>query len=193
MNVHSEILNVTIRDLRHANAAINLLETASSNAADIIRKFSLKTLQLEGGIHLLETISFIQISLFHLKLDLTNLKIGLQMLKTYASPLIVPNDIFIDILGTASIRLPCLLFPAETEFLSLYRDISQVYTRHMASKGTLCYYLLLHMREDPSDIFDVFKIDALPYPLDDYYDNYFVQVQPTATYLAVTKNRNVYL
>lgn len=43
LNVHSGILNITIRDLRHANAAIKRLEAATGNAGDIISRFSIKT------------------------------------------------------------------------------------------------------------------------------------------------------
>lgn len=52
--MHSEILNITIRDLRHASAAGKCLEGAASNATDIIRRFSVKTQESEGETRLLE-------------------------------------------------------------------------------------------------------------------------------------------
>lgn len=51
--------------------------------------------------------------------------------------------------------------------------------------------LAVPMRGDPSDLFDVFKSNILPYMLPDA--NYFVQTVPSAKYLAVAKNRNAYI
>ncbi|KAG0722437.1 hypothetical protein GWK47_044479 [Chionoecetes opilio] len=194
LNIHSEILNITIRDLRHINSAISRLETAAETAADIIRRFSIKTLEIEGDVRLIETISLIQLALSDLDHDFTNLKIGfMEMLQTYISPLIIPDDVLLDILKKASPRLPGLLFPAEPECLSLYQDISTVYTRRTAFKGSLCYYLVIPMKGDPSDLFDVFEIHAFPSQIPSIDPKYFVQITPDARYLAVSEDRNMYM
>ena len=138
LNVHSEILNITIRDLRHVHSAINRLEVASNNTAKIIRHFSLKSILIEREVHLLETIAMLQLALSDLNHDLTNLKIGLhEMLETYVSSFIIPDEAFLTILKQASLKLPGLLFPAEPELLSVYRDISVVISRQMDSGNSL--------------------------------------------------------
>lgn len=48
LNAHSQILNVTIREMRSLKSALRRLEAASSLSHQIIRQFSIKTLQIEG-------------------------------------------------------------------------------------------------------------------------------------------------
>lgn len=85
-----------------------------------------------------------------------------------------------------TLKLPGLLFSAELEFLSLCRDITQVYTRRVALRGTLCYHLCVPVCGDPSDLFDVFKFFSFLYKLNEY----FVQTFPSPKRLAVSEDRN---
>ena len=192
LNVHTEILNITVRDLRHIHSAIDKLEAAANNTANIIRHFSIKTSMIEEELRMLETIALLQLALSDLNHDLTSMKLGFQeMLDTYASTFVIPDAVFLNILKEASLKLPGLLFPAEPEFLSVYRDISTVYTRQMATGGYLCFYLLIPMKGDPADVFDIFRMSSLPYPLQN--SSYFVETVPASKYLAVTEDRNAYM
>ncbi|XP_050693841.1 uncharacterized protein LOC126984264 [Eriocheir sinensis] len=192
LNLHTEVLNATVRDLRHLHSAISRLESASALASAIIRQFSLRTLQIEGEMRILETILLIQLALSDLNHDTLNLKLGLQqMSQTQVSPLIIPNDVLLRVLRNASLHYPGLLFPAAHEYLALYRDVSRVISKGALSLGTLHFYLQIPMKGDPSDVFDVFKMDALPFHLDD--TPYFLHTDTLSTYLAVSEDRTHYM
>ncbi|KAG0722163.1 hypothetical protein GWK47_006116 [Chionoecetes opilio] len=83
LTIHSEILNIALPDLGPITSPISRLETAAETVADIIRRFSIKTLETGGDVRLLETISFIQLALSDLDHDFTYLNIGfMEMLQT---------------------------------------------------------------------------------------------------------------
>ncbi|XP_050721311.1 uncharacterized protein LOC127001149 [Eriocheir sinensis] len=192
LNLHQEVLNATVRDLRHVHSAISRLESASALASAIIRQFSLRTLQIEGEMRILETILLIQLALSDLNHDTLNLKLGLQQLsQTQVSPLLLPNDVLFRVLSNASLHYPGLLFPAAHEYLALYRDVSRVISKGTLSSGTLHFYLQIPMKGDPSDVFDVFKMDALPFHLEG--TPYFLHTDTLSTYLAVSEDRTHYM
>ncbi len=61
----------------------------------------------------------------------------------------------------------------------------------MALESSLCYYPLVPTRGDPADVFDLFHIHDLPYPLKN--SSYFVKTVPAAKCLAVAEDRNAYM
>ena len=191
LNVHTKLLNITIRDMRHIQSAIERLETAANNTFKLIRQFSLQTQELMGEMTILETTVLLQLALSDLNHDLNNLKLGLQdMMYSNVSPLIINDEVFIQLLRNASTRLSGLIFPPQPQFLSMYRDISRIYTRTQRSDvNILVFYLLVPMRGDPQDIFDVFRLHQLPVKMHDT----FVQIQTNAKYLAVSEDRRSYI
>lgn len=109
-NLHTEVLNATVRDLHHIHSAISLLESAPALANAIIRQFSLKTLQIKGEMLIVETLILLKLSLSDLNNDTLNLKLGLQQLpQTQVSPLMIPNDVLLQVLRDASHHYPGLL------------------------------------------------------------------------------------
>lgn len=60
---NSEILNAAVRDLRYIHAGVGRLDTASKSASAVIRRFSLKTLEIEGEMWILEALMLLQLLL----------------------------------------------------------------------------------------------------------------------------------
>ena len=50
LNVHSKVLNSTIRNMSHMQAALVKIQKAANISYNIIRQYSLKTLELEGDL-----------------------------------------------------------------------------------------------------------------------------------------------
>ncbi len=126
-----EILNIAIRVLRHVHSVINRLEVAANNAAKITRHFSIKTRIIEKEIHLHGTVALIQLALSDLNHDLTNLKLGFQeMLETFASSLIIPDDAFLTIIKHASLNPKFDVPFGASIFICLQRHFHSIYETH---------------------------------------------------------------
>lgn len=113
------------------------------------------------------------------------------MSQTQVSPLILTNGVLLEVLRKASLHYPGLLFPAEQEYLALYRDVSRIISKGALSSGILHYYLQISMISDPFDTFDVFNMDALPFHINSM--PYFLHTNTSASYLAGSANCNHYL
>ncbi len=94
------------------------------------------------------------------------------------------------ILKAASVRAPGLLFPADPEFLAVYRDLIRVTSKPTPTLGQLNFYLSIPLCGDPSDTFDVFEIHSLPFSLPNA--SHFMQHIPSSPYVAFTENRRLY-
>ena len=91
--------------------------------------------------------------------------------------MIVSDDNLLGILKKASLKTPGSLFPAVPEYLAMYRDIIKVVSRSATLSGLYSFYLTIPLQGDKADIFDIFRIDSLPYALPN--SPYFVQNQST--------------
>ena len=191
LNVHSSILNMTIREMRSMESALSKLQEATDLSSRIIREFSIQTLTIEGEQRMLEALMNLELALIALSNDNINLKMGLlALLQTRVTPFIISDDVLLSILKEASIRPPGLLFPPVPEYVALYRDVIRVTSRPTIQFDSHSFYFTIPMRGNPVDTFDVFQIDSLPYALPGA--NYYVQNRPVAKYIAISEDRNTY-
>ena len=191
LNVHSTILNSTMREMRSLQAGITRLEMASVLTRKVIREFSVKTRKINEAEKLLEALLHLQLAIFDINHDILNLKLGLQdMIEAKLSTFIIPNDVLLSILRDAYSKVSGLLFPITPDFLGLWRDFITVSIRYSNTPGTINFYLSLPLQGDPNDMFDVFRIQSLPYPIPG--SNYFMQMQTQAKYIVVSENRKRY-
>lgn len=58
------------------------------------------------------------------------------------------------------------------KYLALYKDVSRVISKSASSLGTIHFYMQISIKGDPTDVFDVFKIDVLPFHIAD--TTYFI-------------------
>lgn len=191
LNVHSTTLNVTIRNMNSMHAALDRLSSAVNISHNIIRKFTLKTLELQGEQKLFQALLDLELALGHISTDILDFKLGLQaLLQTYVTPTIVSDKQLLEILQEASFRPPGLLFPAVPDYLAIHRDMLRVTSRSTASTSNRNFYFSIPLRGDPPDVFDVFRIDSLPFSLPN--STFFVQHEVTSKYIAFTENRKLY-
>ena len=121
LNVHSSTLNITLRDMRALQAATRRLEDAVNVSQSIIRKFSIKTQQIEVEQRMFKALLNLELALIEISNDTMNLKMGLlSLVQTYVTPMIVSDDNLLGILKEASLKTPGLLFPAVPEYLAMY-------------------------------------------------------------------------
>ena len=78
LNVHSRILNSTIRDVSHMQAAILKIQKAANISYGIIRMYSLKTLELESEVKIYEALFNLQLALSDIIADHVRIKLGIQ-------------------------------------------------------------------------------------------------------------------
>lgn len=60
LNLHSKLLNVTMRDISSISSTVKLIERAQEVSGKIIRQFSLNLLSMENAIQLQEAVLDIQ-------------------------------------------------------------------------------------------------------------------------------------
>lgn len=121
LNLHTRILNIATRNMHtmHMQSALQRLSSAVNTSFSVLRKFSARTLQLEGEQHLLEVLFDIELALSLINDDILDLKLGLQaLLQTFVTPSIVSDANLLRILKQAAIHPLRLLFPAVEEYLS---------------------------------------------------------------------------
>lgn len=191
LNVHSKLLNINVRKMTVIEAALIKLKKASSLAHSIIDELNSNTLALEIQTRMIESLLALQISLSDIRSDIINVKLGLdKMIQMELSPYIMPSDILLDALSEASLRTPGLLYPARSEFLSLYRDTIHVISRPTNIRNIFFFYLLVPLRGNPGDMFDVFRINALPFRIPN--SSHYLQTHLSAKFLAISEDRNTY-
>ena len=139
---------------------------------------------------MLETLLHAQLALSIIFADHINLRIGLQtMMETYVSPHIVTNTRLLKLLDDISVNTPGLLFPLKSDFLGLYRAAIRVVHKMTVLHG-LRFYLLIPLRGNPTDTFDVFGMASLPYLIP--RTNAFMLHTPSKHYLVISESRTHY-
>ena len=153
--MHFHILNVTLSDLTNVHQALDKLETATRMTKKLSNTMNTKITETNQGVMMLEFLSVISA-------DHINLRIRLQtMMETHVSPHIVTNTMLLKLLDDISVKTIGLLFPPKPEFLGLHRAAIQIV--HKTALDGWSFYLLILLRGDPTDIFDVLRMDSLPY------------------------------
>lgn len=191
LNLHNQVLNITTRNMQTMHSALQRLSSAVNTSFSVLREFSSKTLQLEGEQRLLKALFDIELALGLINDDILELKIGLQsLLQTFITPSIISDSKLLEILRTAAVHPSGLLFPAVTEYLSLYRDLIRVTSRPTYVTNTRNFYLTIPLRGNPSDTFDVFRVDSLPFSLPN--STLFAYYLSNYKYFAITENRKAY-
>lgn len=128
LNIHSQVINVTLKELTNVHQALEKLESATRVTKTLLNKMEKHIEQNEKTILSLEILLHIQLALTSIAADHINFKIGLQsMMETHVSPNIVTNAFLLQLLYEISARHE-LLFPPKPEFLGLHR--TSTYTCH---------------------------------------------------------------
>ena len=194
LNVHSSILNVTLKDLTNVHHAVNKLEKASKLTEKILNDMSEDVQIAEQTLFMLETLLHVQLALSTISADHVNLRVGLQtMLETYISPNIITNAVLLTLLDELSVKTPGLLFPPKPEFLGLHRNSIRVIhkiDKKLTVLQGLCFYLLIPLRGYPSDTFNVFGMSSFPYPITN--TDAFILHKPSKNYLVISESRTSY-
>ena len=186
LNVHSKVINVTLKELTNVHQALEKLETATRVTKTLLQKMEKNIEQNEKSILSLEILLHIQLALTSIAADDINFKIGIQsMMETHISPNIVTNAFLLQLLDEISARHE-LLFPPKVEFLGLHRTYIRVI--HKTASRQLSFYLLIPLRGIPADTFDVFRMTSLPFPVSN--SDAFLVHQPSKKYLVINRARN---
>ena len=192
LNLHTEILNVTARNMAIMGTALQRLEKAVNLSDYLIRGISIQTLQNEEQIRILEALLDLSLALVDIQNDHFSIRLGLQeMLAGHFSSFLVPSGVLLKILYDASLMKPGLLFPARPEYLLLYWDTITVVPRFSISSHDIVFYLLIPLRGEPDDVFQIYKITSLPFSVPN--STYFVRHDGLATYLAISESRRHYV
>ena len=190
LNVHSEIINVTLTDLTNVHTALDKLEKASEMTGQIINTMYLDIRQNAQALIILETLMYVQLAVSTIASDHVKLRIGLQkMLETFISPEIISNEFLLSLLKDVSAKTTGLLFPSTPEFLGLHKAAIRVMFKKTALTG-LTFYLLIPLRGNPVDTYNVFRMTSLPYPIPN--TDSFILHQPTNKYLVISESRTLY-
>ena len=110
------------------------------------------------------------------------------MLENHICPHIVTNTMLLKLLDDISFKTIDLLFPPEPEFLGLHRTAIRVV--HKTALDGLSFYLLIPLRGDPKDTFDVLGIDSLQYPIP--HTDAFMLHYISKHYLVISEPRTHY-
>ena len=186
LNVHSRVINVTLNELNNVHQALEKLEVATRVTKTLMTKMEKNIEKNEKSILSLEILLHVQLALTSIAADHINFKIGLQhMMETHISPNIVTNAFLLQLLDEISIKHE-LLFPPKAEYLELHRNAIRVI--HKTALHDLSFYLLVPLRGIPADIFDVFRMTSLPFPISN--SDAFLVHKPSKKYLVINKARN---
>ena len=111
LNVHSEVINVTLRELTNVHHALEKLEKATHITKTLLRRMESHIEHDEKSIMSLEILLHIQFALTSIATDHINFKIGLQeLMETKLSPNIITNAFLLKLLDEVSVKHE-LLFP----------------------------------------------------------------------------------
>ncbi len=188
LNVHTKVLNNTVRNQEKMNSALYRLGKAVNNTATVINGLTIKALELEGGVLLNQVISEMTMSLTDMKSDIIELRLGItSMLSTRLDSRIIPNKILIKVIGEASLSQPGVLFPAREEYMAAYTALIRVIP--MFTDGEhMTFYLLIPLRGTPAEAFDIYSVSPLPMPLP-LSKEYYFSYDHDGTYFVVSKSR----
>ena len=190
LNVHSHVLNITLLDLTSVHDAIDKLQKASDLTEKIFSRIIGDINQNENKIILLESLLHVQLVLSSLSTEHMNLKIGIQeMIESTVSPYIVTNTLLLGLLRDISEKTSSLLFPPSPEFLGLHTTAIRVIFKRTALQG-LNFYLLIPLKGNLVDTFDVFEMASLPYPIPK--SELFMLYNPNKKYLVISSSRLYY-
>ena len=186
--VHSHILNVTLGNLTNVHQALDKLETATRMTENLFKKLNDKITETNQELLMLETLLHVQLALSVIFADHINLRIGLQtMMETHVSLHIITNTMLLKLLDDISVTTIGLLFPPKPEFLGLHRAAIRIV--HKTALDGLSF-LLIPLRGDPTDTFDVLRMDSLPFPIP--HTNAFMLHYISKHYLVISESRTHY-
>ena len=190
LNIHSQILNVTLHDLLKVQQSVNKLQIFTIVTKDIIRKLEDKLLETEHHLMLLQTLMHVHLALNTISVNHVNLKIGIQeLMEGTVSSHIITNEKLMSLLHDVSINTNELLFPLRPEFLRLHRTaIKVVYERDTINQ--LTFYFLIPLKNDIHETFHVFHMTSLPYKVND--TNSFISHVPSHKYFVISQTRRTY-
>ena len=190
LNIHSQAINVTMIDLKNVHKVIVKLEKVSNATAKMINSMYIDIRESEQAQIVLESVTHVQLVLSTIAADHVKLRIGLEeMLQSYLSPNVITNDLLLSLLEEISGKMTGLLFPPTAEFLGLHRAAIRVFYKKTALPG-LNFYLLIPLRGNPTDTYNVFRMTSLPYPVPNT-DSFMIH-EPSKKYLVISEYRTSY-
>ena len=110
------------------------------------------------------------------------------MMEIHVSPNIVTNTMLLKLLDDISVKTLGLLLPPKLEFLGLHRAAIRIV--HKIALDELSFYLLIPLRDDPTNTFDVLGMASLPYPIP--HTNAFMLHTTSKYYLVISESRTHY-
>ena len=196
LNIHSKTLNITLTEMTTIHKAIHKLQQATRISENLLNTMHLEVQNNEQALMTLETLLHVQLTISSIADEHLKIKIGLEdMMKTHLSPNIITNEYLIELLKEISEETTGLLFPPSNEFLGLHRNVIRV--AHVNDKvesnaviSRLNFYLLVPLRGNPADTFEVFGMAPLPYPIPQ--SNYFMLHYPSTRYFVISESRTLY-
>ena len=187
LNVHTDILNITVRKMTLLTDAVSKLEKTNKNILDVFGRSIVETAQLEHHIEIMECLMSLQLILNDIARDNQEMIFGLrEMMEGKLSQSIVPTTKLVDLLQLADFNP---LYPPTETFIGFYYKTSHV-TMKSTNTNAIVFYIALPMKGDPGDVFDIYRIHPLPVPVPD--SQMYLKLATVAPYLAITETRRLY-
>ena len=192
INVHTEILNNSIRDISRVQAAMQGLEASTDMLKNIMGEQQNDITIIAAMTEQLSIESVLQLALTELSNDFRDLQYGIDKLfNLYPAHDIISDQLLSDLLTSASKARGGLIFPTTAEFLSIYRDFCTIIPKQTEFNGKITFYLSIPLMDELSNPYDLFKIHSIPISTNANITS-FIQYSNVEPYLAISENRHYF-
>ena len=183
LNLHSRILKEDHALLHKLGKG---LQTLSQSVIHSMIKFGRMENSMYWDIQIIDALLELAIGVDAVARDTGDLKDGLEsMFQGTLDERLVEDDTLLNLLTDHSIPQHELLVPAKSEYLEFHRDSARVdFT--FRSVRELIFYILLPLKNDVENVFELYKITALPMHL---RTDTTISIELPDKFLAISENR----
>ena len=192
INVHTTILNNTIRDVTRINKAIQSLTTTNDLLKNIVKANEHEIVHITTFTKQLSIKSSLNLAFTELSNDFRDFTYGIDKLfNLYPAHEVISNKLFEELLAGAALARGGLIFPTTSEFIAVYRDLCTVIPKYSESERKLIFYLNIPLRDEVSNPYELYKVHSIPILIKSNLTA-FMQYEKSKPYIAISENRHYY-
>ena len=192
LNVHTEILNETVRDVHNINLMVQRLDAAIKSLTNISIAHVSTNAQMSSLIISNQLINQMEWTLNQLQNDYLILTLGLNSFldANFPSPHIISDKVFEKLLKVAATKGNGLILPTESSNVALYRSLSPIILSSYEPNRAL-FYLCIPLLGDDSQTFDLYDVNPIPIHIPG--TDRFLKYESEYRYLAVSSDRRKFM
>ena len=190
INVHTHLLNVTVRRMNLLESGMEKVIAATEKARNLINEFLDRQIKLGEHSMMQDFVLSLQITIEDIARDNSNLIVGLkELINGQVTNFVLPTEMLLTILKETD-KEADLIYPATVENLYKYYKLANVHFRSTNSNSLIYFYIGLPLRGYPEDLFKVFRVQPLHIPIP--HTNLYMKLIGLKQVIVVSEERGLY-